>query len=528
MRGAIFRHWSGPENGSKRLGVRPGAIVLQDFLGWALLAPLLVKIVERLAAGEACAALLVPEFLGFLDAQLAALRIVSETIDLLRGPIRNDVFHQIFENEFWISFERIAVTGPPSAEAEEQIAFFINLGRARDQLVVPVSVDRALLHDFAVVHRQLWLSFTHLLQQVGLPNANPGDGCRCVSTEQGLAERDFASVTHAHRNKLGDFVDHPMLGSSGATPMASGAARILPMLREGYGYGQFALDLFGIGRAPKRAPGESVRIHAVGARAAALALGIESKGKNVRKGKIPLRMARTNLRSVLAARRSGDLLPQSRTGKRHFGEGTMGRAASLHAYENTATGGGHTTRIDDSAFGENKINGRKSGAADRQVVKNVLVHEVGDVADNGLRMNVVGGRIFRRGAVEIEGNLAAARRQGQITSTHEGRRPANGVIEDNYTELAVGQGLQFLAGAGLRSVRHFPKQTYEIRFAALFDNLQETHANAIGGSAARAKVGDKHGWRTEPIDGVKLQEIIANLEILANFDRREIQAFLEA
>ena len=52
--------------------------------------------------------------------------------------------------------------------------------------------------------------------------------------------------------------------------------------------------------------------------------------------------------------------------------------------------------------GKTKSMGAKVELADRQIVENILVHEIRDVADDGLRMHVVRGRIFGRRTFEIE------------------------------------------------------------------------------------------------------------------------------
>src|SRR5271163_1944556 len=159
-------------------------------------------------------------------------------------------------------------------------------------------------------------------------------------------------------------------------------------------------------------------------------------------------MAGANLRGMLAAGRGGDLSPESGIRERHFGEAIVSGAARLHADIHAATGGGGAARIEDDAFRENKIDGSERGAANGEIVEDVFVDEIGDVADDGLRVDVVGGGIFRGGAFEIEDEPVAVFDEGEVAGADESGGPADGVVENDGAEFAVGEGGDFFARGG--------------------------------------------------------------------------------
>ena len=64
--------------------------------------------------------------------------------------------------------------------------------------------------------------------------------------------------------------------------------------------------------------------------------------------------------------------------------------AALHADVYAATGRGGLVRVQNDVWRKNEIDIGKGGAADWQIVKQVFVHEIGDVADDRLRVHVVG------------------------------------------------------------------------------------------------------------------------------------------
>src|SRR5580704_14527789 len=131
--------------------------------------------------------------------------------------------------------------------------------------------------DGAVIHGELRIAYGHLFQEIGFANTDTGDGRGSVAAEKWLAKGNLAAIAHAHGNQFGNFVNHALLHAAGPAAMASGAAGIVPVLRESDSNGQFAFDLLGIGRAAKRAPRKTVGVHAILRRAAALALRIERK-----------------------------------------------------------------------------------------------------------------------------------------------------------------------------------------------------------------------------------------------------------
>src|SRR5271170_7673251 len=199
-------------------------------------------------------------------------------------------------------------------------------------------------------------------------------------------------------------------------------------------------------------------------------------------------MAGADLRSVLAAGGGGYLLPESGAGEHHFGKGVVRGVAALHADEDAAAGGSHFVGIEHDAFGKFEIDGGEGRAGDGQVVENIFVHEIGDVADYGLGMDVIGRGIFGRGAGEIENDVAVFFREGQIAGADEGRGPADGVVEDYGAEFTVGEGFDFFARACFGGFAHFAHQADDEIRAAFFGEFEDANANAIGGGAARAQV----------------------------------------
>src|SRR5580693_747338 len=140
------------EAGAGGFGVRPGAVPLRDFFRRTELAPVLLELVVRFAAGQASAAFFVAKLPSFFGIEFAADGIVSDAVNTLRGGVRDDFFLHVFENFRRIAFERIAVSGPAAAETEKQIAFVIDLGSARDQFHIPISLDAVILEDGAEIH----------------------------------------------------------------------------------------------------------------------------------------------------------------------------------------------------------------------------------------------------------------------------------------------------------------------------------------------------------------------------------------
>ena len=138
----ILHHRSRTENRAEGFRVGPGAVPLQNFRRRARFVPLLFKLVEGFAAGEAGSALVVALLLGFFDVDFVLFGVVGDVVDVPGRPVGNNFLLQIFENFFGIAFERIAIAGAAAAEAEEQIAFVVDLRSAGDQLEIPIAVDR--------------------------------------------------------------------------------------------------------------------------------------------------------------------------------------------------------------------------------------------------------------------------------------------------------------------------------------------------------------------------------------------------
>src|SRR4029077_705674 len=88
--------------------------------------------------------------------------------------------------------------------------------------------------------------------------------------------------------------------------------------------------------------------------------------------------------------------------KCHLRERIVRRASRLHADEHAATRGGGFVGIQNAALGKYEIDWCKRGAANWQVMEQIFVEEIRYVTDDGLRMNVVRGRVLRRSAVKVE------------------------------------------------------------------------------------------------------------------------------
>ncbi len=85
----------------------------------------------------------------FFRVDLVARGIIRDVINLLRGPVGDYLFREIFEDFGRFAFERIAIAGAAAAESEQQIALVVNFGSAGDQLEFPVTVDGAVFEDVA-------------------------------------------------------------------------------------------------------------------------------------------------------------------------------------------------------------------------------------------------------------------------------------------------------------------------------------------------------------------------------------------
>ena len=92
---------------------------------------------------------------------------------------------------------------------------------------------------------------------------------------------------------------------------------------------------------------------------------------------------------MLTARCSGHLLPKPRAGEGHLGETVVRGVATLHSDIDATAGRRGFVGIEDDVGRKNEIDGGKCGAANGQVVKNIFVHEIRDVSNHRLRMNVV-------------------------------------------------------------------------------------------------------------------------------------------
>src|SRR5215469_17050733 len=129
-----------PENRLEQFRIRPAPIKLQNILRRAQLAPFLLKFIEALAAREAVLALILPQPLCFFRVELVALRIARDVINVSSRPLGYDFLLQVLQHLRGVALERVAITRPASAEAEQQIALFVKLRRARDQFKRPVAV----------------------------------------------------------------------------------------------------------------------------------------------------------------------------------------------------------------------------------------------------------------------------------------------------------------------------------------------------------------------------------------------------
>ena len=71
-------------------------------------------------------------------------------------------------------------------------------------------------------------------------------------------------------------------------------------------------------------------------------------------------------------------------------------------------------------------------------MEKIFVEKVGDVTDYCLRMDIIGGGILGRGAGEIEDQAIAFFCEGEMAGADQGWSPADGVVEDDRAERAVG------------------------------------------------------------------------------------------
>ena len=193
------------------------------------------------------------------------------------------------------------------------------------------------------------------------------------------------------------------------------------------------------------------------------------------------------MRSVLAAGGGGDLLPEAGAGEHHFRERIVRGAAPLHADEHAATRGGHFVGIEDDSFGKIEIDGGESGAANRQIVENIFVHEIGDVADDCLRMHVIGGWIFGGGAGEIEDEAVAFFCEGEMAGANQGRGPADGVVEDYGAEFTVGEGADFFARAVFGYVSHILRRRPTTKSAPRFSASSRRRTRTRSAVVQRAR-----------------------------------------
>ena len=160
-------------------------------------------------------------------------------------------------------------------------------------------------------------------------------------------------------------------------------------------------------------------------------------------------------------------------------------------------------------------------------MKHVLIHEIRDVADHRLRVNIVGRRVLGRCPVEIEDDSAVLFRKGQIAGAHESWRHANGVIENNCAEFPVGEVSHDSPRRRLRRIRHLAEQSHHEVRAALVRQLEQAHANTIRGGAARSKIGNEHRRGPHSVDGIHFEKIVADLEVFADFDWRQVESLFE-
>jgi hypothetical protein len=140
-------------------------------------------------------------------------------------------------------------------------------------------------------------------------------------------------------------------------------------------------------------------------------------------------------------------------------------------------------------------------------VKQIFVEEIGDVADDSLRMDVVRGRILGRSAVEVESKPFTLLRQRKVAGADKRRRPSDRIVEHDSAKFSVRQRPDFLARSFFRRFAHPAHQPDNKILPALFDQLEQAHANAVRRRAASAQIRDKHGRRAKAVHGVKLEEI---------------------
>src|ERR1700733_6224019 len=155
-------------------------------------------------------------------------------------------------------------------------------------------------------------------------------------------------------------------------------------------------------------------------------------------------MPRANLRRVLTAGRRSHLPPEPGARESHLRKTIVRGAAALHPDIYATARRRHSSRIQNNSLREGEIDWRKRGAANRQIVEHILVHEIRDVAHHGLRMHVVRRRILGRRSFEIERQRLAFFYERQITGAYQRGSPTDRVIEYNRPELAVGQRLDLL------------------------------------------------------------------------------------
>src|SRR5260370_532848 len=149
-----FRHLPGsrtqfhqlrPEDRSSRLGIRPRPIEFKSFLRRSLFFPFLVKTLEGDSARQTNLSLFLALLLRLLHIDFPALGSLTELVDVLHCPIRNDALFQILHHGFRISFQWIAVAPSSTPEPEEQISLLIDFVSSSNELLFPTAINCVLL-----------------------------------------------------------------------------------------------------------------------------------------------------------------------------------------------------------------------------------------------------------------------------------------------------------------------------------------------------------------------------------------------